>query len=101
MDERRLETIGAGSAGQFSGQHIAQDIDHLMRLLRHGQSCGIDLFQRVGMVGAMQDNQRFAQGGGLPRVKGGVPLLVLVAKAHHHNVGVGSALAGADGVDLG
>ena len=33
-------------------------------------------------------------------VKGGVPLLVLVAKAHHHHVGVADQSAYADGVDL-
>ena len=51
------------------------------------------------MIGAMQDDQRFSQGGGIARVEGGVPLLVLIAKAHHDHIGVGDTLAGADGID--
>ena len=74
------------SAGQLAGQHIAQDIDHLRRLARHGQGGGIHLLERVVMIGLLQHDQRLAQRGGKAGVKGGVPLFILVTETDDDNV---------------
>mmetsp|Transcript_18333 Transcript_18333/g.29396 ORF Transcript_18333/g.29396 Transcript_18333/m.29396 type:complete len:369 (+) Transcript_18333:4174-5280(+) len=51
------------------------------------------------MIRPMQNDQRFAQRRGKARVKSRIPLFVLIAKTHHHNVRIRDPLAGADRVD--
>jgi hypothetical protein len=84
---------------QCTCQNIAQNFDNFAGLAGYGQSGGIDLFQRVIVVGLLQDNQRLAQSGCVSRIKSRVPLAVLFAKPHHDDICVGNAFARADRVD--
>ena len=60
---------GIRPAPQFNGallderacQHIAQDADHLCRLLNNRQRGRIHLFQRMLMIRTMHNDQRFSQ----------------------------------------
>ena len=64
------------SAGQLGRQHIAQDVHHLRRFRRHGKGGGIHFLQRMGVIRPVQDDQRLAKCGCIPRIKGGVERLV-------------------------
>ena len=62
------------------------------------QGGGINLFERMVMLRALQDDERFAKCCGKTRVKGGVPLLVLLAEPDHDDIGLFDPSSGADGV---
>jgi len=53
------------------------------------------------MLRTVDNDQRFAQGGRETCVKCGVPLFVLLAKAHHDHISVLDTFAGTDRVDHG
>jgi class 3 adenylate cyclase len=66
-----------------------------------GQRGTVDLLERVIVLGRMQGDQRLAEGRGVAGIGRGVPLPVLLAEAHHHDVGLLDQRARADGVDPG
>jgi hypothetical protein len=52
------KALGIDVARQRACQHVGQDLDHLFGALGHGQGGGVDLLERMGMVGPVQDDQR-------------------------------------------
>ena len=62
---------------------------------------GVDFFQRVDDVFAVQGDVGLGECGAVACIKGGVPLFVLVAEAHHYQISLLDHGTGADGVDLG
>src|SRR5690606_24595846 len=61
---------------------------------------GVDLLEGVDDVRVMEGHIRLAESGAVAGIEGGVPLLVLVAEAHHDHVALLDQGARADGVDL-
>jgi hypothetical protein len=85
---RRRRPSRRRSAGQLSGHHIAQRVGHLGGRLGHRLGGGIDLFQRMGVFGRMQHDQRRAQRHGIACIEGRVPLPVFLAKADDDDIGL-------------
>jgi hypothetical protein len=45
------------SGWELPGQNVTQNFDNLLRFLRHGERCTVDLFQGVTMLGRVQHDQ--------------------------------------------
>ena len=73
----------------------------LFRSFGNGQRGSIHFLQGMGQLRRMLDDEWFAQRGCLTGIKGGIPLLVFVAKAHHHQISAGHQGARAQGIDAG
>src|SRR5690554_4836 len=82
-------------------QHIAQNFDNLIGSGAPGLGFSIDFLERMHDILVMQSDVRLAQGGTVAGIKGGIPLLVLRAKTHHHQVALLDQGTGTDGIDLG
>ena len=82
-------------------QYVAQGFHDLIGGGAPGLGLGVDFFQRVNDLFAVQRDVGLGQGCAVACIEGGVPLLVLVAEAHHHQIGLFDQRAGADGVHFG
>ena len=70
------------------GEHVPEDVDHLLGLARHGQRGAVDLLEGVVVLGRVQRDQRLAERRGVAGVERGVPLPVLLSEPHHDDVGL-------------
>ena len=70
--------------------------DDLHGFLAYGEGNGIHLLEHMSQLGRVQSNDRNALCRRIARVKGGIPLAILVAKTHTDDVGLLQQRACAD-----
>jgi len=92
-----LQVSGAG----LRLQHVLEGFNDLFGGGAPSLGTGIDFFQRVDDVFAMQSDIGLGEGGAVACIKSGVPLFVLVAEAYNDQIRLLDHGAGADGVDFG
>ena len=75
---RRGAPADSGRSRQLAVEHVAQHVHDLLRSLRSRHRGAVDLLEGVGRIGVVERDDRLAECGRETRIKGRVPLLVLV-----------------------
>jgi hypothetical protein len=84
---------------QFARDHVAEDVNHLLRRARGRLRSPVDLLQRMVELGIVKGDDRLSEGDCVTGVEGGIPLAVLVAKADDDYVGGTNQRLGANRVN--
>jgi hypothetical protein len=84
------------ASGQRAFNNVCEDFYRLAWLLNHGQRRTVYLFKGMGMVGTVHYDQRLTERSRYASVERCIPLLIIFAKAHDHDIRLLNLPAGAD-----